>query len=108
MTPARYTTLGFMTLALAQVLHAMSARSRDRFLFGRWSLGNPWVWGALGLCLALQLTAVSVPALQRLLHTVAPSARDWALIAAGAVSPMLVIEFVKLARKLLLREPRVA
>jgi P-type Ca2+ transporter type 2C len=93
-------TLAFMTLALAQVFHAFGARSRQRSIFTRWVLANRWVWGAVGLCIALQLLAVALPPLRRVLHTVPLSLADWGLVLAGAVAPVLAIELSKLVRRL--------
>jgi Ca2+-transporting ATPase len=96
-------TMAFTTLALGQVFHAFGARSREKSIFSRWILKNPWVWGAVGLCLALQVAAVSVPFLNRLLRTVPLSAEDWGVVLAGAMAPVLLHELVKLVRRFDLR-----
>lgn len=100
---ARPTTLAFMTLALAQVFHAFGARSREKSIFSRWVLKNPWVWGAVGICVVLQVLAVSVPLLNRVLHTVPLNGGDWALVLTGAITPVLLVELIKLARRLVAR-----
>jgi P-type Ca2+ transporter type 2C len=97
---AHTTTLAFMTLALAQVFHAFGARSRDKSIFSSWVLKNPWVWGAVGICVFLQILAVSVPLLNRVLHTMPLAGRDWGLVLVGAIAPVLVVELIKLARRL--------
>ena len=51
------------------------------------------------LCLLLQVAAVSVPLLQRVLHTVPPTAADWGVIIACSLAPLAIVEMVKLARR---------
>lgn len=97
---AHATTMAFMTLALAQVLHALSARSRDRSIFGRGSFANPWVWGAATACTLLQVAAVEVPLLNRVLHTVPLSVASWGVVLAAALTPVLLVELWKLAWRL--------
>jgi Ca2+-transporting ATPase len=99
-SPDHTTTLAFMTLALAQVLHAFGARSRDKSIFSPWVFKNPWVWGAVGICVFLQILAVYVPLLNRVLHTVPLSGRDWTLVLAGAIAPVLLVEIIKLVRRM--------
>ncbi|HYH69453.1 MAG TPA: cation-transporting P-type ATPase [Urbifossiella sp.] len=91
------TTLAFMTLALAQVFHAFNARSRDRSAFTARLFTNGWLWGAVAVCVALQLAAVYTPFLQLVLHTTPLSAADWSLVLAGSLAPVAVVELVKRA-----------
>ena len=95
----RAVTIAFMTLALAQVFHAFNARSRTRSALTARLFTNPWLWGAVLLCLVLQVAAVYVPLLQVALRTVPPSARDWALIAGAALTPVVVVELVKAVQR---------
>src|SRR5690606_13355222 len=89
-------TLAFMTLALAQVLHAFNARSTTESVFTRGVFRNLWLWGAVALCVALQLAAVYVPVLQRALRTVPLSGDDWLVVVGLSLVPLVVVEIVKL------------
>ena len=89
-------TIAFMTLAMAQVLHAFSARSRSRSALTSRLFTNGWLWGATAICVALQLAAVEVPILREVLRTVALSWADWGVVAAGALTPVVMVELVKL------------
>lgn len=89
-------TIAFMTLAMAQVFHAFNARSRNRSALKSRLFTNGWLWGATGICVALQLAAVEVPILREVLRTVALSWTDWGVVAAGALTPVIVVELVKL------------
>ena len=89
------TTMAFMTLALAQVFHAFNARSQSRSIFTRRLFTNVWLWSAVAMCLILQITAVYVPILQKVLHTVPPSTSAWGIIIACSLLPIAVVELVK-------------
>ena len=89
-------TIAFMTLALVQVFHTFNARSRRRSALDAQLFTNRWLWIAFATCLALQLAAVYGPFLRRVLHTVPLALRDWALIGSCAVTPIAVVELVKL------------
>ena len=91
----RATTMAFMTLALAQVFHAFDARSQNRSIFTSRLFTNGWLWGAVAICLILQAAAVYVPLLQKILHTVPPTTREWGVIAGCSLLPVAVVELVK-------------
>jgi len=92
-------TMTFMTLALAQVFHAFNARSQRRSMFTARLFTNGWLWGAVLLCLLLQLAAVYVPFLQTVLLTIPPTPSDWAVIATCSLTPVAVVEVVKVAQR---------
>ena len=92
-------TIAFMTLALAQVFHAFNARSQTRSAFTARLFTNGWLWGAVLICLLLQMAAVYVPFLQAVLHTVPLTATDWGVIAACSLTPVAVVELVKVVQR---------
>ena len=92
-------TLAFMTLALAQVFHAFNVRSQRRSAFTARLFTNGWLWGAVAICLLLQLAAVYVPFLQTVLHTVPLTTADWGVIAACSLLPVAVVELVKVVQR---------
>jgi len=94
----RATTMGFMTLALAQVFHAFNARSQRRSALSR-PFANGWLWAAVLACLILQLAAVYWPLLQTLLRTVPLASAELAVVATAALAPIGVVEIVKLVRR---------
>jgi Ca2+-transporting ATPase len=93
------TTMAFMTLALAQVFHAFNARSQRCSAFTIRLFTNGWLWAAVGICLILQVAAVYVPLLQKVLYTVPPTISDWGVIAACSLTPVAVVEFVKVVQR---------
>ncbi len=96
----RATTMAFLTLSLAQIFHAFNARSQRRSVFTSRLFTNGWLWGAVLLCVLLQAAAISLPLLQRVLHTVPPTASEWAVIAACSLAPIAIVELVKVASRL--------
>ena len=74
MTAAR--TMGFTILVFAQLFNALASRSHLQSVFvGLFS--NKWLWGAIGLSVALQLVVVYVPFLNGPFGTVALSPMAW-------------------------------
>lgn len=96
-------TMAFSTLALVQILHAFSSRSNRRSILSS-GPANYWLWGAVLFCTALQLAAVYVPFLKRILQTSTPNAEDWAVIVVCSVVPVIIGEIVKVAKRV--RQPQ--
>ena len=103
----RATTMAFMTLALSQVFHAFDARSQNRSIFTSRLFTNPWLWGAVAICLLLQAAAVYIPLLQKVLHTVPPTTLEWGVIAGCSLLPVVVVELVKLVTRAFFRKSSV-
>ncbi len=93
----RAESMAFSTLALAQVVHAFNVRSQRRTIFSSRLFTNGWLWTAVGVCVVLQVSAVSIPLLQKVLHTLPPSPREWSVVIACTLAPVAVVELVKLA-----------
>ena len=72
-----------MTLAVGMQRTALTSR-----LFT-----NGWLWGAILICVLLQLAAVYVPFLR---EVVPLTADDCGLVALGSLAPVAVVELVKL------------
>jgi len=82
-------TVSFLTLALAQLWHVFNMRDPGSGWTGNDVVRNPWIWGALLLCLALVAAAVYLPPLARVLGIVAPDIRAWMLILGCSIAPLL-------------------
>jgi len=94
----RAITIGFMTLALAQLFHLGNARSRGPVLAWRGAIANPWALGAVPLVVALQIAAVYWPPLSGVLHTVPLAASDWLLVLSFAAVPAIVGQVAELVQ----------
>jgi Ca2+-transporting ATPase len=88
-------TMAFTTLVLAQLINVFNARSDERSAFAG-LFTNYWLWGAVGLSLALQLFVIYVPAMRNAFGTIGLSAGDWARCAVAASAVLWVSELWKL------------
>jgi Ca2+-transporting ATPase len=82
-------TMAFTTLVMFQLFNVFNARSDDRSAF-HGLFRNPWLWGAVGVSLALHMAVIYVPFLQRAFSTTNLTLRDW-LYCAGVASSVLWI-----------------
>ncbi|MDM7938491.1 MAG: cation-translocating P-type ATPase C-terminal domain-containing protein [Cyanobium sp. CZS 48M] len=87
----------FTTLCLAQMGHALSARS-DRPLIQVSPFSNPWLLWAVGLTSALQLLLLYVPVLARFFDTEPLSAVNLLICVGVSLVFFVVLETDKLVR----------
>lgn len=89
-------TIGFMSLTSAQLLHALYCRSKKHSIYsGKTLPPNQYLTIALGGSFALQILAAVVPGLRGLLQIAPINIVDTAVIATSAVLPLLVNEGTK-------------
>jgi Ca2+-transporting ATPase len=93
-------TMAFTTLMLFQVFNVFNARSDEHSAFvGLFT--NAWLWAAVALSLALQVTVVYTPFLRRAFGTVGLSGGDWLLCFAVASAVVWLREITKAATRAL-------
>lgn len=92
-------TMAFTTFVLLQVVNVLNVRSERDSALRRRPGHNPWLAGAIGSVVVLQVLVVHVPALQALFDTVALGLADWLVCAAAAVSVLVLDEARKLVRR---------
>ncbi|MFN9623516.1 MAG: cation-translocating P-type ATPase [Cyanobacteriota bacterium] len=90
-------TMVFTTLCLAQMGHALAARS-DRPLIQVAPFSNPWLLIAVVLTTALQLALLYVPPLARFFGTVPLSGRDLTICVGFSLLLFLYLELEKVWR----------
>mgnify|MGYP006283027693 CR=1 FL=1 len=83
-------TFSFLTIAFSQLFHVFNCRKEGRPMGMKDWLSNSWVIGAVLLSAALMLAAVYVPFLQGILHTMAPTGRDWLVVIGCALAPLVL------------------
>jgi Ca2+-transporting ATPase len=97
---AQANTQAFMTLTLAQLLHAISCRSETTTIFEAGVRpGNKYLNLALGVSFAAQLAAIALPGLRKFLNLAPVGPLDVAVIGAGAALPLLVNELTKISKR---------
>ncbi|MFH7243910.1 MAG: cation-translocating P-type ATPase [Spirulina sp.] len=93
---AQASTVGFMALTLAQLLHALVCRSRQRHLFRRPALApNRYLGFALILSITLQFLALFIQPLGQLLHIVSLCPVDAVVVTLAALLPVVINETTK-------------
>lgn len=91
-------TVSFLSVAFARLWHAFNMRETDSGLFRNQVTANPWVWGALGLCVVLLMLAVYVPPLAQVLDVVSPSLRQWGIILGTSLIPLALGQLLRVLR----------
>ncbi|WP_062527550.1 cation-translocating P-type ATPase [Demequina rhizosphaerae] len=87
-------TAAFTVLVMANLTVAFAARSETRSTLHR-LFSNPWLWGAVGLSLALQVAVVHLPVLNDAFSTAPLTLAQWGQCAALAAAVPLAIEVRK-------------
>ena len=89
--PAREAvTISFLTLAMAQLWHVFNMIGPNADLFDNSITRNPYIWGALVLCVGLLLLAVYVPAVAAVLEISPPDIYGWSTILGMSVIPLFL------------------
>ena len=88
-------TIVFTTMVLSQIFHSFNWRSETRSFFSSPPWENRYLLGAVLISLALQMSVLYVPFMQKAFHTHAPPLSAWVLILACALLPVLVIDRIK-------------
>ena len=94
---APWPTMVFTTLCLAQMGHALSARS-DKPLLQVPAFSNPWLLAAVGLTSGLQLLLLYVPPLARFFGTTPLAAHDLLICVGFSLIFFLFLELEKIWR----------
>jgi Ca2+-transporting ATPase len=96
MAAPQASTLAFLTLTTAQLLHTYSCRSEQHGIFSKTKLPpNHYLNIAIAGSFALQLLAIALPPLRNLLRLAPIDEIDGAVIASSAVLPLIVNEGTK-------------
>lgn len=88
-------TVSFLTLATTQLWHVFNMRGSGTRLFRNDITENPFIWGALALCIILIAAGVYVPGLSRVLGLKPPTPTGWMLVVCGGLTPLLLGQLFK-------------
>ncbi len=88
--PEQSVTVAFITLALAQLWNVFNVRDADSGLIDNEVVRNPWIWGAILLCLGLVGVALWLPSLAELLGLPGPGLNGLVLAAASSFIPLVL------------------
>ncbi len=87
-------TVALLAIIGAQLGHMFNCRSRTRSAFDG-LFRNPFVWIAAVIVISLQLFAIYIPLLARILGMVRPTEIDWLVVLLCLVAPILIVEITK-------------
>jgi len=82
-------TVTFLTLGFVQLWHVFDMAGESTGLVNNEVTRNPWVWGAVLLCLVLLIGPTLIPPLADVLGLTPPTTLMWSLIAAASLLPVL-------------------
>lgn len=91
----RAVTVAFATIALAQLWHVFNMRSDLRRVVNNEITRNPWIWAAIGMCVALVLLAIYLPGISSVLRLADPGLPGWLTILVASVVPLFVAPLVR-------------
>ena len=91
--------VAFFSMAFAQFLHVFNMRGAHEPFFNNQVTRNRYVWMAIGLCIAVLMTAYFVPTLASVFSFQSLEPRVWVLIAIAAVTPTVIIQAIKIIFK---------
>ena len=93
-------TMAFATLTLSQLFHAFDVRSEDRSLFHIGVFSNKAMNEAFLVGLAMQMSVLCLPPLQKIFSVVFLTPTQWLAVLALAVAPVILSETEKALRRL--------
>jgi Ca2+-transporting ATPase len=92
-------TLAFAVLSLTQLFHAFNERHRTRSIFGLGPFSNLFLLAAVLFGIALQAGVISIGPFARVFRVVPLNLKDWLLVGALSLLPVLLNEIVKILRR---------
>ena len=92
-------TVAFSVMVVSQVVHAFNCRSERRSIFQSGIETNHALWAAFLVSVAVQLAVLTIPAAAPVFKVTTLALKDWAVIGAMAVMPVLFVEAMKWRRR---------
>ena len=84
-------TMCFAVLSLSQLVHSFNMRSQHSLMDIGFT-GNKKLLFSVLLCMLLQCSVITIPALQNIFHTTALSGSQWAMVAILSLLPIPLVE----------------
>jgi len=92
-------TVSFLTLAFSKLWFTYNLRRSGSGFLNNDIVRNPYVAGAIVLCVILLLASVYVPGLSGLLNTEHPSPRGWLVILGMSLLPFVLGQILRMIQK---------
>ncbi|MDI6706982.1 MAG: calcium-translocating P-type ATPase, SERCA-type [Bacillota bacterium] len=91
-------TMAFTALALSQLTHSFNMRSNKQSVFKVGLASNKYLLGAVGISALLVFIVLEVPFLSSVFKLVALHSNEWTAVGLLALTPIAVVETVKLLK----------
>lgn len=88
-------TMCFAVLSLSQLVHSLNMRSASHSLFKIGFFTNKKLLFSVILCIVLQCSVITVPALQLIFHTTSLTRLQWFLVGILSLMPIPLVELEK-------------
>jgi Ca2+-transporting ATPase len=95
MDQTRAVTISFLTVAFSRLWHVFNMRNQKGGFIDNEVTRNPFVWGALVLCVILLLLAVYWTPFANLLKLANPGLNGWLLIGGMSLIPLVIGQILK-------------
>ncbi|MFP4496634.1 MAG: cation-translocating P-type ATPase [Vulcanimicrobiota bacterium] len=89
MNMSQAVTVSFLTISFSQLWHIFNLRGKHTTIIKNEITYNPYVWGAIALCISLLLTAVYYEKLAGILKVKPPGADGWMLVLGLSLVPLI-------------------
>ena len=91
-------TMAFCVLSISELIHAFNMRS-DKSLFDIGITSNKAMIGAFILCMAMQISVVTIPPIATIFKVVPLNVLQWQIVAFLSLIPLVLVEFEKALSK---------
>lgn len=98
--PSIGVTMGFITLSLSQIVHALNQHSPSISFFSKKHARNWYLYGAMGISLIILLLLVFIPPIADFLSLHNLSMSEWLIVILLSLVPLVIVEIYKLIKKI--------
>ncbi len=88
-------SVAFLAIAFGQLVHIFNMRDNASSPFINEVTTNRWIWGAVLLCIVINVSALVISPVAQTLRLVMPPAEGWYLALGLAFAPLLVTQTLK-------------
>ncbi len=99
-SPSIGITMGFITLSLSQIVHALNQHSPSISFFSKKHARNWYLYGAMGISLIILLLLVFIPPIANFLSLHNLSMSEWLIVISLSLVPLVIVELYKLIKKI--------
>lgn len=92
-------TMAFVVLSVSQLFHSLNLRHPKKSIFQLGVFSNRYLIGSIVVGIILQNIVIQVPTLASIFKVYVLSLRDWGIVGALSISPLIINEIIKVFRR---------